>query len=344
MPFSFLPCSGTTKTPKPGPTPTRVRALAERLACEITWPRLLGYRYELPAERLTAKFTSDAKFALTNEDLATKTNVEGIIGEIRIDTLDDLKRRRMHEVAFWLAKLTLEKYFRDDDGHDKPWLFPQLLAITKRWLDECFSCKGGTFPQLLMFTEFAHEAADRIHRSIVASTEGSPTLKPILRPYDTVGTTRYVDFHTIRETYKTRADKCHVSHVVGDSGWEFKLAQELEDMTEVIAYVKNQSLGFAIPYSINNVERQYHPDFIVRIDDGNGKDDPLNLILEVTGERKAEKEAKTATARTLWVPAVNNHGVFGRWAFLEITDPYDDVGKLIRATIAHQTVPAEPEP
>ena len=86
--------------------------------------------------------------------------------------------------------------------------------------------------------------------------EGSPTLKPILRPYDTVGTTRYVDFHTIRETYKTRADKCHVSHVAGDSGWEFKLAQELEDMPEVIAYVKNQSLGFTIPYSINNVERQ----------------------------------------------------------------------------------------
>jgi len=29
-----------------------------------------------------------------------------------------------------VTKLTLEKYFRDDEGHDKPWLFPQLLAIT----------------------------------------------------------------------------------------------------------------------------------------------------------------------------------------------------------------------
>jgi type III restriction enzyme len=59
VPFSFLPCSGTTKTPKPGPKPTRVHALAERIAREITWPRLLGYRYELPGELLTAKFTSD---------------------------------------------------------------------------------------------------------------------------------------------------------------------------------------------------------------------------------------------------------------------------------------------
>jgi type III restriction enzyme len=97
-----------------------------------------------------------------------------------------------------------------------------------------------------MFVRFAHEVTDRIYRSIVASIEGSPTLKPILRPYDTVGTTRYVDFHTIRETYKTRADKCHVSHVARDSGWEFKLAHDLEDMSEVLSYVKNQNLGFTI--------------------------------------------------------------------------------------------------
>ena len=57
----------------------------------------------------------------------------------------------------------------------------------------------------------------------------------------------------------------------------------------------------------------------------------LAARLEVTGELKKEKEAKTATARTLWVPAVNNHGGFGRWAFLEVTDPYDDVAELIRA-------------
>jgi hypothetical protein len=39
--------------------------------------------------------------------------------------------------------------------------------------------------------------------------------------------------------------------------------------------------------------------------------------------QKKDKEAKVSTARTLWVPAVNNHGGFGRWAFIEITDPWD---------------------
>ncbi len=47
----------------------------------------------------------------------------------------------------------------------------------------------------------------------------------------------------------------------------------------------------------------------------------LAVIVEVTGERRKEKEAKVSTARNLWVPAVNNHGGYGRWAFLEVQDP-----------------------
>jgi hypothetical protein len=47
----------------------------------------------------------------------------------------------------------------------------------------------------------------------------------------------------------------------------------------------------------------------------------LNLIIEVTGEQKKDKAAKVATARTLWVPAINNHGEFGRWDSIEISDP-----------------------
>jgi type III restriction enzyme len=43
----------------------------------------------------------------------------------------------------------------------------------------------------------------------------------------------------------------------------------------------------------------------------------------VTGEKKKDKAAKVSTAKTLWVPAVNNHGGFGRWIFLEINDPWD---------------------
>jgi type III restriction enzyme len=333
VPFSFLPCSGSNTKPKPGPVPTRVRALEARIAREITWPRLVGYRYDVPAERLKYQFTDDSRLALTNRDIPTKTENAPIVGESSVHTLDDLKGRRPNEVAFLLAKLALEKYFRDDAGALKTWLFPQLLAIAKRWLAECVVCKESAFPQLLLFAANAHTAADVIYRSVAGSVQGAAALKPILRPYDTIGSTRYVDFDTTKPTFATRADKCHLSHVVADTdSWEQKLAQVLEDMDEVQSYAKNHNLGFTIPYSIDGNERHYNPDFLIHFDDGSGPDDLLNLIVEVTGERKKDKAAKVATARTLWVPAVNNHGGFGRWAFVEIADPWDDAAPLIRAT------------
>ena len=333
VPFSFIPCSGSPPDPTPGPTPTRVRALEERIACEITFPRLVGYRYELPGERLSARFTDESRLSLSTADIPTKVQLDPIVGESSEHTLDDLKKRRVQEVAFLLAKLTLQNYFRDDDGHDKPWLFPQLLGIASRWLDECETLKDNTFPQLLLLIEFAHDASDRIYKAIVASTEGEKALKPSLRPYDPVGSTRYVDFDTTRPTYATRPDKCHISHVVADTeSWEQKMAQALEEMDEVVSYVKNQNLGFIIPYTLNGEERSYYPDFIVHVDDGAGRDDLLNLIIEVTGEKKKDKAAKVATARTLWVPAVNAHGGFGRWAYLEDFDPWD-AQNTIRAAL-----------
>jgi type III restriction enzyme len=332
VPFSFIPCSGSLGEPKAGPDTTRVRALEDRIGCEITFPRLVGYKYELSGERLTARFTDDSKLALSTRDIPTKTENAPIVGETSIHTLDDLKRRREQEVAFLLAKLVMEKYFRGEDGQDKPWLFPQVLSIARRWLAECVTLKDNTFPQLLLLIEFAHDAADRIYRAIVSSADGGKTLKPILRPYDPVGSTRYVDFDTTRDVYQTSPDKCHVSHVVLDSDWEAKLAQSLEDMDEVVCYVKNQSLGFIIPYTLNGEERSYYPDYIVRIDDGHGPDDLLNLLIEVTGEKKKDKAVKVATAHDLWVPALNNHGGFGRWAFLEVSDPWD-AQNLIRAAL-----------
>ena len=338
VPFSFIPCSGATKDPKPGPLPTRVRALESRIDCEISFPRLLGYRYDLAGERLTATFTEQSRLALSTADIPTRTENAPIVGESSIHTLGDLKRRRPNEVAFLLARLTLGKNFRDDDDNDKPWLFPQLLGIAKRWLNECVTLKDNTFPQLLLLIEFAHDASDRIYKAIVASTDGTAALKPILHPYDTIGSTRYVDFDTTRPVFATRADKCHVSHVVADTdSWEQKMAEALENMPEVIRYVKNHNLGFTIPYTLNGEEKNYIPDFIACIDDGRGPDGLLNLIVEVTGEKKKDKAVKVSTARALWVPAVNNHGCFGRWAFIEVIDPWD-AQNLIRGFLQHLRV------
>ena len=130
------------------------------------------------------------------------------------------------------------------------------------------------------------------------------------------------------------------------------MAEALEDMPEVIRYVKNHNLGFTIPYTLNGAEHQYTPDFIAVIQlpspsgeseargakPAGGEGGLLNLLVEVTGEKKKDKAAKVATARTLWVPAINNHGGFGRWALIEVTDPWD-AKNTIRASLQKGTRP-----
>ena len=331
VPFSFIPTSGGNAAPEPGPPHTRVRALEERIECEITFPRLTGYRFDTPTDRLSATFTDDARLALSTADVPTRTENAPIVGTSAIHTLDDLRARREAEVPFVLAKLVAEKYYPE-----QPFVFPQLLAIAKQWMATCLTLKNApdTFPQLVLLSEFAHDAADRIYRAIVVAHDDTSSLKPLLRPFDTVGSTRWVDFDTTKPVMPTHPDKCHVSHVVADTGsWEQKTAQVLEELDEVVCYVKNQGLNFTIPYTINGESRQYAPDFIAKV-----RPD-LNLIVEVSGEPKKDKAAKTATVRTLWVPAVNSHRGFGRWAFVEVTDPWD-AKSTIRAAIAAALQPA----
>jgi len=332
VPFSFIPTAGSQDPIRPGPTPTRVRALAERIACEITFPRLIGYRYELADERLAAAFNQDSRMALSTADLPTRTEMASVLGEAVMHELYGLKKRREQEIDFRLASLLLERSFPDGDGLPKPWLFPDLLAIAHRWRVECLTCKDDAFPQMLLITRLAHQAAEKIYQAIVASRSGAQTLRPILRPFDPIGSTRYVDFDTTRDVYRADPAKCQIEYVVLDSNWEAKMAQALEEMEEVVAYAKNLNAGFTIPYTFDGAERAYFPDYLVRVDDGHGPDDPLNLVVEVSGEARKDKAAKTAAARTLWAPAVNNHGGFGRWAFLEITDPWD-AKNTIRAMI-----------
>ena len=74
---------------------------------------------------------------------------------------------------------------------------------------------------------------------------------------------------------------------------------------------------------MDGLQRNYMPDFVAVIRDREDPEDVLNLIIEVTGAKTKDKEAKVHTAKELWVPSVNNHGKLGRWGFIEISDPWD---------------------
>ena len=337
VPFSFIPSAGSAKEPQPPKPLTRVRALEEREHLAIEFPRVRGYRYETGARRLAAEFTDASVMALSTQDVPSTTEMHPIVGQPAKHTLEDLRGKREQEVVFRLAKRLHENQWPDE-----PAVFPQLVRIVRDWVAECVQSKDNTFVQMLLLHELADRAVERVYKAIVRADPGEATLRAMLSPYDRTGSTRHVDFDTTKPVHETDPDRCHVSHVVADtSSWEQKMADVLEDLDGLVAYVKNEGLGFTIPYVHEGDQRHYIPDFIARIDDGHGEDDLLNLIVEVSGQNLENKAAKVSTARDLWVPAVNNLREFGRWAFIEISDPWD-AQNAIRALLAspQEEVPA----
>jgi type III restriction enzyme len=122
--------------------------------------------------------------------------------------------------------------------------------------------------------------------------------------------------------------------VVLDSDWEGEFCRVAEAHPRVRAYVKNHNLGLEVPYRYGSETRKYLPDFIVRVDDGHGEEDLLNLIVEIKGYRREDAKEKKSTMDTYWVPGVNNLGTHGRWAFAEFTEVYQiesDFEKKVQA-------------
>jgi type III restriction enzyme len=326
IPFDFT-AKPVVSPPQPPRETIQVKAIRpERDELEIRFPRVAGYRVELPEERLVAKFNEDSGLELTPELVGPSvTKNQGIIGEgvdLNLVHTGDLRRSTL---LFHLTQRLLYTKWRDPGAEPPLHLFGQLKRITRQWLDKHLDCKGGTYPAQLMYQELADMACERITAAITrAEQEKARPVKAVLDPYNPVGSTVHVNFNTSKtDRYETDARKCHINWVILDSDWEAEFCRVVESHPRVLAYVKNHNLGLEVPYRYGSEIRTYIPDFIVRIDDGHGKDDPLNLIVEIKGYRREDAKAKKTTMETYWVPGVNNHGHYGRWAFYEFTDVYE---------------------
>jgi type III restriction enzyme len=327
IPFDFTAKPVIAPPQKPRET-IQVKAIRpDRDHLEIRFPRVEGYRVELPEERLTATFTPDSILELTPDLVGpTKNENAGIIGETTTLTVEHLGDVRPSTLLFHLTHRLLYTKWRDPGEEPKLHLFGQLKRITKQWLDGYLVCKGGTYPALLMYQELADIACNRITAGITRALEGSRPIKALLDPYNPTGTTTHVRFNTSKELrWETNGPppKNHVNWVILDSEWEAEFCRVAEAHPQVVAYTKNHNLGFEVPYRYGSETRRYRPDFIVLVDDGHGPDDLLNLIVEIKGYRKEDAKEKKSTMETYWVPGVNHLKTYGRWAFAEFCDVYE---------------------
>ena len=324
IPFDFTAKPVIAKPVPPRET-IQVKAVRpERDALEIEFPRVQGYRVELPQDRLEAEFNDDSSFVLSPDVVGPSvTRNAGIIGQDVDLSLKHLGDMRYSTLVMHLAMRLLYTKWRDEGEEPKLYLFPQLSRIVKQWLDKHLFCVGETYPAQLMYQELADIACDRITTAITRKTLGKSPIKAMLDPYNPVGSTNHVNFTTSKtDRWQTDSRRCHVNWVILDSDWEAEFCRVAESHPRVHSYVKNHSLGFEVPYRLGSENRKYRPDFIVRLDDGHGEEDLLNLIVEIKGYRGEDAKDKKSTMETYWVPGVNNSGKHGRWAFAEFTSVF----------------------
>ena len=325
VPFDFTARPVVVQPQKPPPTIQVMAISPERDDLEIRFPRVAGYRVDLPKEQLSAEFNEDSVLVLSPDQIGpTRTTNEGIVGESAVMDLVHTSDRRPSKVIYHLATRLLQTKWRDVEGDPKLHLFGKLKRITRQWIDQCLVCKGGTYQAQILYEPFIDEACDRITAAITRTHAEGNHIKALLDPYNPVGSTRFVNFRTSKSLrWKTNPHKCHVNWVILDSKWEGEFCRVAEEHPRVRAYVKNHSLGFTVPYKHGSANRLYIPDFIVQVDDGRGPDDPLNLVVEIKGFRGEDAKEKKTTMETYWAPGVNAAGEFGRWAFVEFTDVYE---------------------
>ena len=333
IPFDFV--SKPTRTePPPPPDTVRVKAIRpERDRLAIVFPHVRGYYREYPADITTwvATFDDTSTLILKPEMLGpAETVTGGIAGEKEKMGVEEGIRKEKTRKSTIVAELTnalLNQSPKFATLVEKTQAFSSVKNIVVRWIAEGYlKCEGGMVPAQLLYPSMLKRAVEILGRAIEKGTtivNPEARVRALIDSYNPQGTSANVNFTVSRKSkilHETAADKSHVNYAVCDSAWEETFCRVVEAHPKTLAYVRNAGLGFEVPYFAGGERHSYLPDFIVLVDDGHGRDNPLHLIVEIKGYRYLDTEAKKATVRDSWVPGVNAERRFGRWAFIELTD------------------------
>lgn len=321
VPFKMFK-GGKTETPPPPANLKHVKALPERQEeFEIQFPNITGYRIENFEGNITCDFSRIENYEIRGDITPIKTKLASAFAgeeiEIKIQSVLEM---RDQEICFWLTKELIKVHFSDDENNPNFQKFNKLKSIVTDWYNtkvHLLHIDDPAYKRLLYFEE-PRQIVDHIIRGINPHINTTEYVRPVFNYYNKFGRSLYVNGNTTKEVYPT--EKSHVNFVVMDSDWEGIAAKTLEELPQVISYVKNQFLGFTIPYVKEGKDRSYYPDFIARCRRADGS--MVNLIIEISGFSK-DKAEKKWFVENRWLPAVNSrkdkYG-YAEWYFLEIAN------------------------
>jgi type III restriction enzyme len=322
VPFEVIPFKTSTG---PAPPPVKrfhVHAVPQKSEFEITFPRVEGYTQAIK-NRVTVDWPAVPTITLDPLKIPAEVEVKGLSvsnhGRLSLagpGRLDDVRltefraKRRLQELVFDLSAHLASRYTKQPSCEIPAHvLFPQLATIVGRYVTEMVRAQPPADKKDLFLSPYYGWLVEVLLEAIRPDTaQGELPEVPIYEPTRGPGSTEDVDFWTSREVFEVQ--KSHLNYVVADTKkWEQSAAFRLDKSPAVHSFVKNASLGFAIPYLHNGQMHDYLPDFIIR----SQADKARHLILEVKGYDPLE-EVKTAAALR-WVNAVNSDGRHGSWRY-----------------------------
>ena len=324
IPFDFTAEPVPVKPQKPRETVLVKAITPERDACEIRFPRVEGYRVELPQERLTAKFGDDATLELTPDLVGPSiTRNEGIIGEgVDLNLIHTRDLRKSRRCSSHLTKrLAGDQVARSRRGAEAAPVRP-AQADHPQWLDDHLVCKGGTYPAQLMYQELADMACERITAGVVSNLLGERPIKAVLDPYNPVGSTLHVRSRRRRNPLEDRPQP--LSHQLGrvrqQLGGPVLPRGRIASTGARLRQEPQPRVGGAVP--LRFPDAPLPPDFVVLVADGRGDDNLLRLVVEGEGLPGRGRQGQEVDDGHLLGAGRQQPRAYGRWAFAELTDLY----------------------
>jgi len=288
---------------------------------EIEFPNVVGYRIENYDGEIKYDFSNIENYEIRGDITPIETQLASAFSKEEIQIkIQSVLEKRDQEVIFWLTKELIKFHFSDDEGNPNFQRFNKLKTIVEEWYNKkviLLNIQDQRYKRLLYFEE-PKKMVDHIARGINPHINTTEHVRPVFNYYNKFSSTKFVNGNTTKEVYATQ--KSHVNYVVMDSDWEGIAAKTLEELPQVISYVKNQFLGFAIPYVKEGKDKNYFTDFIVQC---KGKDGNIkNLMIEISGFSK-DKAEKKWFVENRWIPAVNalkDKYEYPEWHFIEIAN------------------------
>lgn len=136
-----------------------------------------------------------------------------------------------------------------------------MAELCRDYLQRFVDVEPG-YENALGLAEVQSRLADEVWKAVTRqSGNRRARVRAVLDPFDPVGDTGEVSFQTRKQVLVT--GKSEVSHVVLDgkdgNTWEAEMAATCEAIGDVEAYVKNERLGFTIPYVFKGRSHHYVP-------------------------------------------------------------------------------------